>query len=335
VAIVEQPDKRWRVEVVGIDDKPVHKTFSTYGRAKAWESRHRNAIERYGLKPQANVTAAEVTLGELIKRYRREVTPRKRSAESEAYQIGAMMRGPIAALTLADITSKVIADYRNERLADVGNNAVRAEISIIRRTIEVARREWGFEVQRNPAALVTLPPPGGARDRRLNLGEYEKLEAALSRSNPTAWAVVQFAVETAMRRGEILSLTWRNVDMAQRFAHLPVTKNGSPRTVPLSDEAMKVLAGLKPDGERVFGIDEHSLRWAFNRACERAGIKGLRFHDIRHEGISRLFERGLGVAEVSLISGHRTPSQLFRYVNLRPTGVRDALDKKPWPNPNA
>lgn len=332
--IVER-DGRWHVTLEGPNGRPVSKSFATYGRAQAWRSKNAAAKARYAA-PETAPDPFTDTLGELLERYGREVSSLKRGAKEEGYRVARLAKAPIASLTVAEVTSKALADFRNERLASVSNSSVRNEMSIIRRTLETARREWGYHLPSNAAALVTLPPPSAARNRRLQPGEYEKLEKVL-KGNPVVWAFVRFAVESAMRRSEILSLTWRNVDLMNRLAHLPRTKNGNPRTVPLTDGAYAVLKGIKAEGEKVFNIDISALRWAWVKACEEAGIEDLRIHDLRHEGVSRLFEMELMVPEVAMISGHKTASMLFRYTHLQPLDLaaklkgrkrRGALDSK-------
>ncbi|MET3725883.1 site-specific integrase [Sphingomonas trueperi] len=143
--------------------------------------------------------------------------------------------------------------------------------------------------------------------------------------HPLAWAYVRFAIETAMRRGEILSLRWRDAFLSQGCVHIPKTKNGRPRTVPLTDEAIDVLKALRPQGEYVFPIDIHALRWAWTTACKRASIEDLRLHDLRHEGVSRLLELGLSPPEVATVSGHLTLSQLMRYTHPDAQRIRAKL----------
>lgn len=325
MAEVTERDGRWFVTVAGPGGRALEKSFASRGRAEAWASRYETAQRRYGGTNEGSAPDPfSTSLGELLDRYSREISFMKKGAKAEQYRIRKMRLAPFADLMVASITSKALADYRNERLAVASNSTVRIELSIIRRTIETARREWGFELPHNVASLVTLPPPGNARNRRLLAGEYEKLETAL-KGNKLVWAVVRFAVETAMRRGEVLAINWRHVDLVGRMVHLPQTKNGQPRTVPLTDGAVEVLENLRATNERVFPIDESALRYAFSQACERAGIKDLRFHDLRHEGCSRLFEMNLTVPEVALISGHKTASMLFRYTHLLPIELAKKL----------
>jgi len=327
---ITESDGRWIVTILEDGTNAIEKSFASHGRAKAWATRCEAARLRYSANDIRTSDPYSTTLGDLLLRYGREVSTLKKGAKHEAYKLGMMAQMTIGGIRIADLTSKALATYRNERLATVSNSTVRGELSLIRRTIETARREWGFEIAHNVAAMVTLPKPGEARDRRLEAGELEALGRYLS-PNPVAWAVVEFAVESAMRRGEILGMTWRNVNLGQRTVHLPTTKNGKPRTVPMTDRGLEILEGLKVHGERVFPIDIHALRWAWTEACRRAGIDGLRFHDLRHEGVSRLFEMGLSVPEVQMMSGHRTASCLFRYTNLRPLDLARKLKGRKRP----
>ena len=130
-----------------------------------------------------------------------------------------------------------------------------------------------------------------------------------------------------MRRSEILSLTWENVDIQNGTCYLPMTKNGSPRTVPLTSKALRIAKSLPQNSELVFPISSNAVRLSWDRLRSRAGINDLRFHDLRHEAISRFFERGLSIAEVALISGHKDPRMLFRYTHLRAEDVAKKLQK--------
>ena len=119
-----------------------------------------------------------------------------------------------------------------------------------------------------------------------------------------------------MRRGEILGLEWTNIDWNKQRALLPITKNGRSRWVPLSEVALKHIEQAPRTADRVFPITDVAFRQAWDRLRIRAGVVDLTFHDLRHEAISRKFEFGMTIPQVMVISGHRTASQLFRYVQL-------------------
>lgn len=140
-------------------------------------------------------------------------------------------------------------------------------------------------------------------------------------------AVIRFAIETAMRRGEILQLEWRHVDLQRRTAHLPRTKNGYARTVPLTNGAMEILLRQDPriDSKLVFNVTSDALKMCWRRIMIKTQLDDLHFHDLRHEAISRLFEMGLSMPEVALISGHRDPRMLMRYTHLVPYQLAQKL----------
>ena len=321
---IYEKDGRWFVVVEGGNGNPIQKSFASFGRAKAWETRRAANSHKLKEKPELLMDPNQVTLEELLERYSREITPAKKGRDAETYRIAKMLRHPLVTLTVSELTTRHLVEYRDERLVTVSASAVRSELSLIRRAIEVARQEWGCDLPKNPAKTLSLPPPGPARNRRLLVDEYQKLKAAMAH-HAVAWSVVKFAIETGMRRGEILALKWRNIDLGWCTAHIPLTKNGRARTVPLTDGAVEVLRALPPRGENVFTIDDSALRWAFCKAQSLTGIKGLRFHDLRHEAISRLFEMGLTVPEVQMISGHKTIGCLFRYTHLLPLDLAQKL----------
>ncbi len=133
-----------------------------------------------------------------------------------------------------------------------------------------------------------------------------------------------------MRRGEILSIRWKDVDLQRRYVRVTETKNGNPRAIPLSKAAMTLLGALKvsqgqSDGV-VFPVSANALRLAWERLKRRAGVQDLRFHDFRHEAISRFFEKGLSVPEVASISGHRDLRMLQRYAHARNELIIAKLD---------
>jgi integrase len=203
---------------------------------------------------------------------------------------------------------------------------VRRELAIVGHCLEVARKEWGFVLPSNPVQQVKLPRAGNPRERRAHPGELEKLLKACEFSR-SGWlpAVIQLAVETGMRRSELLAMRWDDVDLQARTVLLRNTKNGLPRTVPLSPRALNVIKDTPRIGPTVFNISANALRLAWERLRRRAGVLELRFHDLRHEAVSRFFERGLNVPEVAMISGHRDPRMLFRYTHPKPEEVAAKL----------
>jgi integrase len=258
--------------------------------------------------------ADSTTLAEALERYGKEVSIMKKSGKIELYRIGTLKTDKIAKLHLSRIRGADLAEYRDRRLAaGLSDSSVRLELAIISNLFTVAMKEWRMEGLRNPVLAVRKPPPGKARDRRFLPGEEKNL---LAECAPSLRAIVLFALETGMRRGEIHKLLWKDVDLAKCTARLFDTKNSEDRTIPLSSRALNVLKGLSRNiNGKVFpGAD---ISHSFAAACARGGIEDLRFHDLRHEATSRLFEKGFNPMEVSAITGHKTLQMLKRYTHLR------------------
>jgi integrase len=269
-----------------------------------------------------------MTLGELLRRYLVSVTPTKRSADSESWRVSKMLKAAISGLALSEVQPSHVAAYRDWRLETVKPGTVRRELSLLRTAIEVARREWGVELRDNPVDKVRRPVARDARDRRLSKEEWRRLETALWLTrNKEVEPFVRLALETALRRGELLSLLWRHVDLDRRVALIPDTKTGQPRTIPLSPEAIRILACKVRKGEHVLNLTPMALRRAWERLCARADVTDLRVHDLRHEALSRFSELGLNTPELATISGHKDVRMLLRYTHVQPTQLAFKLSQ--------
>jgi integrase len=277
----------------------------------------------------------KTSLKDIFKRYRLEVTPSKKGHHSETLRLQALERSSLGDLALMGVSAPTIAAYR-DRLAGEGKKpaTINRTLNLISSVLNHARREWTLNVE-NPLRDVRRPPSGPGRDRRLLPGEEERLFGELARAR-NSWLVplIGLALETAMRRGELLALDWGHVDLERRVAHLPDSKNGRPRGIPLSPRAAAILEDLKdderPSGGPVFRATVEAVKLAFQRAVKRAGLSDFRFHDLRHEAISRLAERGdLSILEVAAISGHRDLRMLQRYTHLSAGKIAQKLATTP------
>ena len=292
---------------------PSHtKTFRTKRDAEAWARLTESAMERGLWQNQSD--ADSTTLADALDRYGREVSSLKKSGKIELYRIGTLKTDKIAKLHLSRIRGADLAEYRDRRLnVGLSDSSVRLELAILSNLYTVAMKEWRMEGLRNPVLSVRKPSPGKARDRRLSPIEEKKL---LGECTPPLKAIILFALETGMRRGEIQKLLWKDVDLIKCTAQLFDTKNGEDRTIPLSSRAIAVLKALPRNiNGKVFpGAD---ISHSFTAACRRAAIDDLRFHDLRHEATSRFFEKGLNPMQVAAITGHKTLQMLKRYTHLR------------------
>ncbi|WP_232435990.1 tyrosine-type recombinase/integrase [Burkholderia ubonensis] len=217
---------------------------------------------------------------------------------------------------MAALTPKAVAAYRDERLAKVKPATVTRELAYLSAIINHARREWDINVA-NPVTLVRKPPSPQGRDRVLTTDEESRLLAELvptGRLNVWLLLATILSLETGMRRGELTELQWSNVNLEAQTAHLPMTKNGMARTVPLSKKAVATLTALPRsiDG-RVIPVKGITLHKALGKACLRAGIADFHWHDLRHTAITRLAQKLPNVIELAAVSGHRSLAMLKRY----------------------
>jgi integrase len=330
MATIRKLRGRWQAQVRRRGVAPRARSFDKRSDAERWARDLEAEADRNGWA--ADTRAAEkTTLGELLTRYVNEVTPTKRGAVPERARINSIVRCPIAHRTLQKLSSSDVATYRDERLKTVAPATVVRELNTISHAIDLATREWGLWLARNPVKPVRRPPVPRGRTRRLKAGEEEALLSACDRGRtPLLKPLIIVAIETGMRRGELLELRWEHVDLTGRVAHLPITKNGDARDVPLSKRAGEVLRELnqnKRDGIRVFPMTGNAVRLAFEHLRERAGMPDLHFHDLRHEAVSRLFEKGLNLVEVAAISGHKELKMLQRYTHLRAVDLVRRLDQ--------
>jgi integrase len=265
-----------------------------------------------------NGPAGGNTLTELLDRYEREVTPSKKSATQEHYQIRALQRSPLGDVPISEIHPKDVASWRDKRLQEVKPSTVLRYLALLSEVFNHARKEWGIAIT-NPVADIRKPTPGRARDRRISQEEEEAiLKAADEHSNPEFTVIIRLALHTAMRQGEIISLRWENLDFERRVALLPDTKNGESRGVPMSTKAIEALSRLKRGKEGVvFHYTRDGFRTVWRRHIISLGIRDLTFHDFRHEATSRLVEHGLDMMEVAAITGHKTLGMLKRYTHLK------------------
>ena len=294
-------------------------TFDSKAAAQAWAGGIENAMRRGTFVSHAE--AERTTLAEALDRYRREVTPAKKGASIERFRLDRWAAHDYAQRSLASIRGKDIADYIEERRQDGAAPAtIHKEINLLSHLFNTARTAWGMESLTNPVDLVKgqRPKLPGGRTRRLVGDDLPRLLAAAQAYGGEIGPLITWAIETAMRRGEIAAMRWDHLDRKARVLLIPETKTGTPRRVPLSTAALGVLDQLprRIDG-RVWGMRPDSISQAFERVCGAAGIEGLTFHDLRHEATSRLFEKGLNPMQVAAITGHKTLQMLKRYTHLK------------------
>lgn len=314
MASIRNRKGKWQARIQRRGHPDLAKTFLTQQDALKWARSIEVELDKgtYINSHQAQKT----TFGELIERYLREVTPTMRGAKEDAIRLKAILRRPIAKVNTLLLNSSRIAKYRDERLKEVSAGTVIRELAYFSSIINHARREWDINIP-NPVALVRKPPSPQGRNRILSLEEEQRLLTACQpkvNRNIYTHPFIVLALETGMRRGEILGLKWKDLDLVKRTAFLQLTKNGESRTVPLSSRAFETLQALPRsiDG-RVLPVNFAALEANFKRARERAKLLDLRIHDLRHTAITRLAEKFSNLLELSAITGHKQLSMLKRY----------------------
>ncbi|PPR28145.1 MAG: hypothetical protein CFH38_00154, partial [Alphaproteobacteria bacterium MarineAlpha10_Bin1] len=265
MAAIEKRSGSWRAKVRK-SGSSLSKTFTKKSDAVMWAAETERAIQL------GSFSAKDCTVGELLDRYSKQITPAKKSAHIERFWIKRLSRSWLANIQISKVRPHHIAKYRDERLEEVSANACLKDLNLLSHALNVAAKEWGYNLPSNPVSKVRKPATGKARTRRLEKGE-EKLLLESCRRSTNHWLppLVCFAIETAMRRGELLSLEWKDVHEAQGWLHLEETKNGSPRDVPLSIKAKGILHDLPRDMTgQVFPIHFEALKGLWSRAVRRA-----------------------------------------------------------------
>ncbi|WJR68966.1 site-specific integrase [Neorhizobium sp. CSC1952] len=320
MATIRKLRGRWQAQVRRRGMKPRCKSFDSKLEAEKWARDLEAQVDRFGAAPDTKILES-TTLDQLLERYQREVSPNKRGSVQEIQRIEVLRRHELAYRTMIGLSQQDIASFRDERLQSVASSTVVRELAILSHVIEVSIRDWGLPLAKNVVKMVRRPVIQNERSRRLTGDEEQRLlDGCDGGKIPYFRTLLIVAIETGMRRGELLGLRWSDVSHNRRVIRLAMTKNGTSREVPLSQRAFDALADWKSradvDQSTIFPMTAGALEQAWYRLLKRAGVTGLRFHDLRHEGVSRLFERGLNMIEVSSISGHRELRMLKRYTHL-------------------
>lgn len=326
MAVVRQRGKSWQTMVRRRGYPDSIKSFQTKSEAEKWGRLVESEMDK-GLFV-CREKAEQTTLGDVIRRYLVSVTPKKRGCLEETIRLNATLRHRVTKLSMANLTPEVMASFRDDRLRLCKANTVIRDLSVLSAIINHSRREWGIAIQ-NPIEVIRKPamPPG--RDRVLSHVEETRLLYELApegRRNPLMQPLVILALETAMRRGEMLSMLWEHVDLERQVVFLPLTKNGTSRHVPLSSRAVHTLMtlGRSADG-RVFPIGIAAMEAAFLRAVRRAELDGLHFHDLRHTAASRMASKLPNVIELAAVTGHTSLQMLKRYYHPNATDLARKL----------
>ena len=316
MATIRKRGNKYHAQIRKLGYPSITQSFSSLTTAKRWVSVTEADMERH-----LHVVIPDNTLlGELLDRYEDEVSPLHKSHQVEKYRLKTLKRR-LGDISITRLSPALLCKYRDTRLGTVSPASLKRELVILSSVINTAIKEWGINLQSNPVSMVSLPKIARGRDRRLEAGEEAKLLACSGELK----RIIIVALETGMRRGEILNIKRSHIDLAHQTLLIPITKTDTPRTIPLSSRAIEALREQLRGSDNVISIEEttlfsytaRGLSGAFLRLCRKHGLGNLHFHDLRHEATSRFFEKGLNPVEVATITGHKDTRMLMRYTHLR------------------
>ncbi len=304
------------------------KTFPKQALAKRWVQDTEFALDR------SERVTREAVVGDLFKRYIKEILPLRTISKCGAYRYTQLMRWTDD-LTLSDLSAERLMRWKEMRCPKASPVSFDRYIANIWSVIYDAEAFWGVDIptaeMRKARGLlkrigITIAS-SRARERRPHAGEIDRIKAAAGTTIPFA-DILDFAAITGMRIGEITQLRWADLDEKEKMIMVrnrkhPTRKLGNDWNVPLLLDSLAILQRQPkcPITGLIFPYKSASVTAVFQRAKKVAEIPDLNLHDLRHEAISSMFENGFSIAEVSLVSGHLTWASLRRYTNLKPQSL--------------
>lgn len=314
-SIYRNQNGNWTASIRRKNHSGISKSFKHFSDAKSWASKTESELNLH------TPIKSRRTLHEALSRFEKDILPLYKSHAQRAGELR-RFRHHFPDLPLRKITAHLITRYRDQRLeTGVSGSTVIKELNLLSKVFDVALREWEWIID-NPVKKVRKPKAGKSRDRRLSEEETTTLINECERTNHHSMKnIILLAIETGMRQGELLNLHIEQINQGNHTLHLPDTKNGSPRDVPLSPTALsaiKAQIGIRETGKLFDNWSTgNGFRSSFKRLCKRLSLENFRFHDLRHEAASRLFEKGLNQFQVAAITGHKSLQSLQRYTHLR------------------
>jgi integrase len=304
MATFQKVGKRWRAGVC-VNRIRRTKTFHTKAQAVNWAKETEQELE-------SGIISGKKTLADLLLKYKETVSIRKKSHDRECNRIEALRRDPIAEVRLSEFSAPHVSEWKERRLKEVKSDSVRRDWILLAHACNTAVKEWHW-LKSNPFSEIKRPKESPPRNRRITDDELERLlfASGFDHTPPetltaTVGLVMLWAIETAMRVGEICSMRWD--DVHANHVHIPNSKSNEARNVPLSSEAQNLIK-LATGTDTVFGINTSQLDALFRKMKRRAMIDDLHFQDLRREALSRL-AKIFSLMELAKISGHKNLSIL-------------------------
>ena len=317
MATIRRNGPGWQAIIRRKGHKTRCKNFPKKALAERWARQQEEELSTTGVQ----TVGERMTVAMLLENYEREMTPGKRSSNREVSR-SKIITAALGASSLAMLRAEDVIDFVDERRESVSSDTVRKELNTLSVAIDAGMALWGLRLPANPVhtakAVLRVTKtliPGVRRDRRPSEAE---LTALVSHAPGVMPKMILFAIETAMRRGELANMQPEH--RRGNILLIPATKTDRPRQVPLTERA----AALFDEVGGKWGMKPDSISQAFNRTCAARGIPDLRFHDLRHEAASRMIERGLSIAEVAAITG-QSFQVLQRYTHITPQHLEKRL----------
>ena len=339
------PSGHWQVQI-RLKGRKASETFTRHDNAREWATEAEAQIDR-GHAPSGRRARSAKTFGALIELHiddMKEVGKPPRRSKSATLE---MLQRELGKLRIADLTRERLIRFGRDRAKNgAGPVTLGAYIGAIKLVVVHAAAVHGMEITAEPVNLARIAlkrlgliGKGRERDRRPTEEELSKLfahfDGNLRQLIPMS-RIIKFAIATAMRQEEICRVTWSDLNIHSKMLTIrdrkdPREKKGNDQRIPLLAvsgynafaliEEQRSIRGNEDD--RIFPYASKSTSTAFTRACADLGIEDLHFHDLRHEGTSRLFEAGFAIQQVALVTGHKDWKMLRRYTHLKPESLHD------------
>lgn len=320
--IVKRGDK-YRAVIRKKGHPTVTKTFSRMALAKKWVADTEYELER------KEVVSKGVDVGVLFQRYIDEVLMEQANPSKDQLKAYRLMRKKTAGVSFDDLTGEGLLGWLKTHCRRAQPASVTRYVSRIGSILSYAETVWNIDVpwkefRKAKAYLSKLGMTGQSnpRTRRLEGNELERITGHLSSKLPMR-DIIEFALLTGLRSNEVTRILWSDVDLKKRLLLIrdrkhPRQRIGNNSVIPLLGDSLGIILRQPKTDERIFPFNSDSVEAAWRRARRKAGVSDLRWHDLRGEAISRLFESGYGVQEVAMVSGHKSWNSLKVYTRLKP-----------------
>jgi len=318
MAQIERRNNGYRVRIRRLGFTPISKTFTLLKSARQFAKECEVNLDNHSLIYKPN---EKHSLKDIVHRYMEEVVPYKKSSRSETYLLKQFLKlADFSNLIINDVKPFHWAKFRDQRLNDISPTSLKREFSIYKHMYQTAIKVWELNID-NPLDKITLPKISTKLKRRFK--DYE-LTYIIKRAKPELACFIELALETCMRRGELLRV--RREDIKGRLLTIHQTKTNEPRTIPLSYRSLVLFRKVRLP----FQLKPDFITKGFKKLATQGGFADVNLHMLRHEGISRLFEKGLSTPEVAMVSGHKGSGfkMLFHYTHLKPENVLEKLKAK-------